>query len=183
MQSIYKKLRVRFEFRAYRNKVGAEVFTLSYSNSYTSCQFWEASILPHAQPLHGVKHSFKYQHATAGTRSRKQSLSHFTLLGTKVLCKLPHHPVSWLTYFFDHTTEYSPQSPPSHSQSNYTHKSAFLDGVMEVNLYSLKGNCLKKFYTVYLKFLFYMSIYTHTHRRSNHAIYRCSWANGFLLHE
>lgn len=80
MQSIYKQLRARFKFGAYRNKVGAEVFLLSYSNSCISYQFLEASILPHAQLLHEIKHSFKHQHAIAGSQRRKPSLSHFTLL-------------------------------------------------------------------------------------------------------
>lgn len=160
MQSIYKQLRARFKFGAYRNKVGAEVLTLSYSSSYTSYQFWDASILLHAQLLHGVKLSFKHKH---GSQSRKQSLSHFTLLCTKSLASFPPILFHDLRTLLDHTTDYSPQLPPSHSQSNYTHKSAFLDGVIAVNLYSLKSNCLKKFYTVYLKFLFCMTIFIYTH--------------------
>lgn len=163
MQSIYKQLRARFKFGAYKNKVGAEVFILSYSNSYTRYQFWEASILLHAQLLHGVKHSFKHEHAIAGSQSRKQSLSHFTLLCIKSLASFSPTPFHDLCTLLNHTTDYSPQLPPSHSHSNYTHKSAFLDGVIAVNLYSLKSNCLKKFHTVYLKFLFCMSIYIYTH--------------------
>lgn len=43
-----------------------------------------------------------------------------------------------LRTLLDHTNVYSPQLSPSHSQSNYTHKSAFLDGVIAVNVYTLK---------------------------------------------
>lgn len=105
MQSIYKQLRARFKFGAYKNKVGAEVFILSYSNSYTSYQFWEASILLHAQLLHGVKHSFKHEHAIAGSQSRKQSLSHFTLLCIKSLASFPPTPFHDLCTLLNHTTD------------------------------------------------------------------------------
>lgn len=158
-QSIHKQLRARIKFGAYGNKVGAEVFILSYS----SYQFWEASILLHAQLLHGVNHRFKHQHAIAGSQSRKWSLGHFTLLCAKPLARFPATLFHDLRTLFDHTTDYLPQSPLSHYQSNYTHKSAFLDGVIAVNLYTLKSNCLENFYTVYLKFLFCMSIYIYTH--------------------
>lgn len=188
MQSIYKQLRGRLKFGAYRNKVDAKVFILSYSNSCTSYQFWEASILLPARLLHGANHSFKHQHATAGSQSRKLSLSHFTPSCTKSLASFLTTLFHDLRTLLVHTTDYSWQSPPSHSQCNYTHKSAFLDGVIAVNLYTLKRNFLKKFYTVYLKFLFSMSIfiyiYTHTHAREvTMQSTISSWANGFLLHE
>lgn len=158
MQSISKQLRGRIKFGTYRNKVGAEVFILNYSNSYTSYQFWEASIFLHEWLPQGVNHSFKHQHAIAGSQSRKQSLSHSTLLCTESLASIPTTPFHDLCTLLDHTNVYSPQLPPSHSQSNCTHKSAFLDGVIAVNLYTLKSNCLKKFFTAYLKFLFCISI-------------------------
>lgn len=65
MQSIYKQLRARFKFGAYKNKVGAEVFILSYAMAIPIISSGRPSILLHAW-LHGVNHSFKHQHAIAG---------------------------------------------------------------------------------------------------------------------
>lgn len=172
MQSIYKQMRARFKFGAYRNNVGAEVFMLSYTNSYTSYQFWEASILLHARLLHGANHSFKHQHATEDHRAGNHLWkNHFTLLCPKSLANFPATLFHDLHVLLDSTTVYSPQS----------HKSAFLDGVIAVNLYTFKSSCLKKLYTVCFSVCLF--IYIHTCRRSNHAIYRCSWANGLLLHK
>lgn len=97
-----------------------------------------------------VKHSCKHQHATAGSQSRKQALSHFTLLHTKSFASFPATMFHNLCALLGYTTFYSPQLSSSHSQSNYMHKSAFLDRLIAMNLYILKDNCLRKFSTGYL---------------------------------
>lgn len=97
----------------------------------------------------------------------KQALSHFTLLHTKSFARFTAIVFHNLCDLLDHTTVSSPQLPSSHSQSNCIYKSAFLDGIVAMNLYILESNCLKKFYTVYLKFLFMcvsVLIYIYTHR-------------------
>lgn len=104
MQSIYRQLRAKCKFGTYCIKAGAEVLILSDSNSYTSYQFWQALYSYTHKFSTWIKHSFKHQHAIAGSQSRKQTLSHFALLRSTSFTSFPAILFHNLCALLDHTT-------------------------------------------------------------------------------